>query len=291
MSALFGPSGNAQRFYDEGHKKTMETFAWLKANGLDAFEYPAGNGITGSLDTFMALGQEAARQGIRTSFHAPYFISLSGTDPEKRLKSIDYIRKSDEMARALGADILVIHTGSAAKISREEAVALAKDTIFKTLEAIPDSSVAFGLETMGKINQLGTLEEVLSICRMDARLRPVVDFGHMNARARGGLFNTADDYRRVFDTIATELDPDRANTLHCHFSKIEFTDAGEKRHLTFADTRFGPPFEPLMEAIVKDGLSPRIISESAGTQADDALAMKTYYQSMLSAANSPRSND
>ena len=69
--------------------------------------------------------------------------------------------------------------------------------------------------------------------------------------------------------------------MHCHFSKIEYTDAGEKRHLTFADTVYGPDFEPLAEALVKDGLCPRIISESAGTMAEDALAMQKAYQSAL----------
>lgn len=281
MAALFGPSGNAKRFYDEGHKKTLEAFSWLKEMGLDAFEYPAGNGITASLATFAALGEEARRQGIKTSFHTPYFISLSGTEEEKRLKSIEYIKKSDEAARAFGADILVIHTGSAAKISREEAVVLAKDTMEKTLTAIPDSPVRFGLETMGKKNQLGTLEEVLDICSIDPRLYPVVDFGHMNARERGGLFPTADDYRKVFDRIALALGDCYAKELHCHFSKIEFTDAGEKRHLTFEDTTYGPDFEPLMEAIVRENLSPRIICESNGTMADDALTMKQYYLSLL----------
>lgn len=280
MGALFGPSGNSERFYQEKHKKTLEAFAWLKAMGLDAFEYPAGNGITASLATFSALGEEAKKQGIRTSFHTPYFISLSSVEEEKRLKSIEYIKKSEEAARAFGADILVIHTGSAAKISREEAVALVKDTMYKTLEALPDSKVRFGLETMGKINQLGTLDEVIDICKIDKRLCPVVDFGHMNARERGGLFPTADEYRKVFDKIGTALGAEYADTLHCHFSKIEFTAAGEKRHLTFEDTTYGPDFEPLIEAIVREGLSPRIICESNGTQADDAFAMKQYYLSL-----------
>lgn len=280
MGAIFGPSGNSQRFYDEKHKRTLEAFAWLKTNGLDAFEYPAGNGITASVATFAALGEEAKRHGIRTSFHTPYFISLSSVEPEKRLKSIEYIKKSEEAAVAFGADILVIHTGSAAKISREEAICLVKDTMYRTLEALPASSVRFGLETMGKRNQLGTLEEVIDICKIDPRLCPVVDFGHMNARERGGLFSSCDDYRLVFDKIGCELGAEYANTLHCHFSKIEFTDSGEKRHLTFADTTYGPDYEPLMEAIVKEGLSPRIICESAGTQADDAIAMKKHYLSI-----------
>ena len=279
MMALFGPSGNSERFYEEGHKKTIEAFSWLSAMGLDAFEYPAGNGITASLTTFEALGKEAAKYNIKTSFHAPYFISLSSTELEKRLKSVEYIQKSEAAASALGADTIVIHTGSASKISREEAVYLATDTMYQTLNTIPSSSVYFGLETMGKKNQLGTLNEVITICKLDPRLRPVVDFGHINAR-EGGCFNTEDDYRRIFDTIAEKLGDEYAVNLHCHFSKIEYTAAGEKRHLTFADTIYGPAFEPLINVIYQDKLSPRIICESNGTMADDALTMKRYYESL-----------
>lgn len=80
-----------------------------------------------------------------------------------------------------------------------------------------------------------------------------------------------------FDRIGTALGDGVAEHLHCHFSKIEFSDGGEKCHLTFADAVYGPEFEPLAEAIVKEGVSPRIISESAGTQAEDALSMKEMW--------------
>ena len=281
MSAKFGPSGNCESFYNEGFKHTYQAPAWLASRNLDAYEYSAGNGITGTIPTFEKIGKEAKQHGIALSFHTPYFISLSGTDPEKRLKSIEYITKSVNAAEAMGADTLVIHAGSASKISREEAVYLAKDTLYKTLEAHPDTQLRFGIETMGKKNQLGTLEEVLDICTLSPRLCPVVDWGHLNARNCGNLFPTADDYLRVFEQIGNSLGYEYADTLHCHFSKIEFSSSGERRHLTFADTVYGPDFEPLMEAIAREGYSPRIICESAGTQAEDALAMKTYYQTLL----------
>lgn len=269
----FGPAGNSLSFYAAGMKSTKQAPGWVKEFGLDAYEYQCGSGVIGSDANFMAVGEEARRYGIAMSLHAPYFISLSGTDPEKRLKSIEYIRKSVHAAELLGADIIVIHTGSATKISREEAVALARDTISRALDEI-DTQVIFGLETMGKVNQLGTLDEVIEICGISKRLSPVVDFGHLNARDRGGVFVTPDDYRRVFDRIGSALGSGKAERLHCHFSKIEYTAGGEKRHLTFADRVYGPEFEPLAEVIAADSLSPRIICESDGTMAEDALTMK-----------------
>lgn len=279
--ATFGPGGNSDSFYAEGNKSTLQAPGWVKRRGLDAFEYEAGNGLTAGEGALRAIGEKAREHGILMSLHTPYFISLSGVDPEKRLKSIDYIQKSLWAAELLGADTIVIHSGSAAKISREEAMALSKDTLEKVAEAVGQTSVRLGIETMGKINQLGTLEEVIEQCRVSPLYAPVVDFGHLNARNLGNAFPDVDSYRRIFDTIGTSLGDSYAKTLHCHFSKIAYTGAGEKKHLTFADEEFGPRFEPLAEAIVREGVAPRIICESDGTQAEDALYMKNAFLACL----------
>lgn len=277
MSAKFGPGGNSEAFYAAGKKSTLDAPAWVSSQGLDAYEYEAGNGLSASPSMLKLIGEEAKRNNIQMSFHAPYFISLSGIVEEKRLNSIRYIQQSLEAAHLLGAKTIVVHTGSAAKISRDEAMRLAADTLVKTLNTADTYGVKIGLETMGKINQLGTLEEVLELCRIDSSLVPVVDFGHLNARNLGEMLKTANDYLRIFDKIDRLLGVDVAKNLHCHFSKIEWTGNGEKRHLTFEDQIYGPQFEPLVEVIAKNGLTPTIICESAGTQSEDALAMKKYY--------------
>lgn len=279
--ATFGPGGNSQSFYDAKYKSTKQAPAWLKTIGLDAYEYEAGNGVAAGESALREIGEAARENGILMSFHTPYFISLSGVDVEKRLKSIEYIEKSLWAAELLCADTIVIHCGSAAKISREEAMKLSADTLSRTLEKLGNTDISFGIETMGKQNQLGTLDEVMELCKMDKRLSPVVDFGHLNARDCGNVFVTVDDYRRVFDKIGENLGDEKAKYLHCHFSKIEWTDKGEKRHLTFEDRVYGPDFEPLMEAIARENLYPRIISESAGTQSEDALEMKKYYETLI----------
>ena len=277
MRANFGPGGNSEAFALAGKRSTLDAPAWVKEIGLDAYEYEAGNGLSASSSLLLAIGKEAARCNVKMSYHTPYFISLSGIVEEKRLNSIKYIRESLDAAHLLGAKTIVVHTGSAAKISRDEAMRLAADTLVRTLASVDTYGIKIGLETMGKINQLGTLDEVLELCRIDSAFVPVVDFGHLNARELGGVFNSADDYMRVFDKIDRSLGADVAQNLHCHFSKIEWSSGGEKRHLTFADDVYGPRFEPLVETIAKENLSPTIICESAGTQSDDALEMKKYY--------------
>ena len=279
--AFFGPGGNSKAFYDTGLKSTVDAPEWVKSVGLDAYEYEAGSGLTASAGTLLLIGQKAKDAGIRMSLHAPYFISLSGIEEVKRLGSLRYISQSLNAAKLLGAYLIVVHTGSAAKITRGEAMKLAADTLCHLLDEIPDNGVLIGLETMGKVNQLGTLDEVIELCKLSPRFVPVVDFGHMNARECGGVFNSAGDYLRVFDTIGARLGDEIARNLHCHFSKIEWSAGGEKRHLTFQDTVYGPPYEPLMDVIARDRLTPTIICESDGTMSDDALTMKRYYEGRL----------
>ena len=279
--ATFGPGGNSDSFYADGKKSTTDAPLWVKNFGLDAYEYEAGNGISAGEASLRAVGDAAREHGILMSIHAPYYISLSGVEQEKRLKSIAYIEKSLWAAELLGADTVVIHSGSAAKISREEAMRLSLDTLSKVAEAVGENPAArLGIETMGKVNQLGTLEEVIEQCKVSPIFTPVVDFGHLNARNLGDAFPDADHYRRIFNRIGETLGDAHAKHLHCHFSKIEYTNAGEKKHLTFADTQYGPLFEPLAEAILREGVCPRIICESAGTQAEDAKFMKACLQAV-----------
>lgn len=276
---VFGPGGTSEDM-KAAKLKTPGIPAWLKQKGLTAFEYECGRGVPKTPAAFSALGEAAKENGITLSVHAPYFISLSGLDDEIRLRSVDYIRQSVECAELMGAGIIVVHCGSCAQQSREDAMARSADTLGVALDRIK-SDVVIGVETMGKINQLGTLEEVVKLCGLSERLRPVVDFGHLNARNLGGYYVTKDDYGRTFDYIGRELGADAAKYLHCHFSKIMFTPAGgEKEHLTFEDTVYGPEFEPLMEAISDGGFCPSVICESAGTQAADALMMAEYFKGL-----------
>jgi deoxyribonuclease-4 len=275
---LFGPGGNGDAFKSSGYLSTQDAPGWLQEYGLDAYEYEAGNGLSAGAALLSAIGEKAREFGIKMSYHTPYFISLSGIDPEKRLKSIRYIRESIDAAHLLGADIIVVHSGSCSKISRAEAMALAKDTLYKTLESVDTKGIRIGLETMGKLGQLGTPQEVIELCSLDKSLAPVVDFGHLNARSIGEDFKSAKDFESVFDKIGDALGVDAAKYLHCHFSKIEYSAKGEVKHLTFKDDIYGPKYEHFIDAVSRLRLCPTVICESAGTQDEDALTMKKYYK-------------
>lgn len=283
MTAKFGVAGNSDSFYKEGHKASEEMPAWLNKFGLDAYEYQCGNGVRCGEQTARKIAKAAEENNIIMSVHSPYYINLATPEEEKRAGSINYILQSSQLVGFLGGDRVVVHSGALGKITREEALENAKKTLKLAREAMISNgyeNVRLCIETMGKINQLGNLYEVIELCRLDESFLPCIDFGHLNARTLGGLKEKA-DFEEIFDAIKNGLGEDRLRVFHSHFSKIEYTKGGEKKHLTFEDTVFGPDFEPVAEIICERGIAPIIISESAGTQAEDALCMKKMYESRL----------
>lgn len=278
----FGPAGNSESFAALGYKNSLQVPEYIVKMGLDCYEYQCGRGVNIGEDKARELGIKAKAAGISLSLHAPYYISMSSVEEEKRLNSINYILASAKAVDAMGGDRIVVHTGSCGKITREQALSLALDTMQKAIDALDReglSHIHICPETMGKVNQLGTLSEVLELCRLDERLIPCIDFGHLNARDLG-ILKTASDFENIFTSIQNALGTDRLKCFHSHFSKIEYTTGGEKRHLTFEDTVFGPDFEPMLELTYKYGCDPTFICESAGTQAEDAKQMKDYYLSL-----------
>ena len=135
-------------------------------------------------------------------------------------------------------------------------------------------------ETMGKLAQIGTPEEIIRFCLVDEVFTPCIDFGHVNAREQGSL-KTAADYRALLETFLEKLGYERMKHFHVHFSKIMYGAKGEIKPLTFADEKYGPEFGPLAAVLHEFKLEPYIVSESDGTQAEDARAMKRMYQAVL----------
>ena len=252
--------------------------------GLTAFEYQCGRGVRLGLDKAAALKEAFDAKGITFSVHAPYYISMSSLEEDKRLNSVNYLLQSCALVKALGGRRVIFHAGSCGKQSREAALEKALDTMRRAVQAVDEAGYGDCIlcpETMGKVNQLGTLDEVLALCSVDERMIPCVDFGHLYARSQGTELNdeTAPaDYAAILDAIAAALPGERAKKFHAHFSRVAYTKGGEKCHLTFADTEFGPPPAPLMQLLKTRGLAPTIICESAGTQAEDAAALKKLYE-------------
>lgn len=275
----FGPSGNSDSFYEQGYKTSAQMPAWLAGMGLDAYEYSCTKGVNVGEATAREIGRQAAENRIFLSIHAPYYINMASEEEDKRENSKRYILETLKVARWMGAKRIVIHTGSCSKLGRKAALELALKILGETLEL--SDSAGFGdinicPEVLGKHNQLGTIEEIMEMCKIDERVIPTIDFGHVHARGLG-ILNSEEDFASVIDIIENAIGSERTKNIHCHFSRIEYSKGGEKRHWNFIDRQFGPEFEHLAPVLVKRKMEPVIICESRGMMAEDALEMKNIY--------------
>ena len=278
----FGPSGNCDSFYAEGYSHTEQAAAFVKNRGLDCFEYSFGRGVRMSEDKAISIGEAFQNEGVEISVHAPYFINFANPDDEIAAKSYGYVLDSAKMCKLMGGKRIVFHPAAQGKVSRFEAVEKTKDRLkiladYIALNGLED--MIFCPETMGKQAQIGTVEEISEFCQIAPFYTPCVDFGHINAREQGSL-KTVEDYESRLRYMIDNLGYERMKHFHVHFSKIMYGAKGEVKHLTFADEVYGPEFSPLAVALKKLDLQPYIVSESDGTQAEDALEMKKMYFSL-----------
>lgn len=278
----FGPGGNDDAFYNEGHKHSIEVFEWLHNMNLDLYEYSFGRGVLLKNETASSFQEKAKEFGIQISVHAPYFINLATEDNEQQIKNEKYIFDSLEKLKYLGGKKCVVHSGTQRSFEREKAVELIKENIMKVM----DKMKSYGFddllvcpETMGKYSQIGNANEIVNICKLHKNLVPTFDFGHLNCLAQGGI-KTKEDFLNLLYIVKNGLGEEKLNNMHIHFSKIEYSEKGEVKHLTFDDEKFGPNFEPLAKALIELDISPTIICESRGTMALDAQKMKNIYLSL-----------
>lgn len=287
--AKFGVAGNSNTFTTTVSKSSLKAPPWLQSIGLDAYEYQCGHGIRTGIDTARKIGDAAKTSNIALSVHSPYSFNLANSEPSAIENTLRTLEKTCWLTDALGGTRIVIHSGSLLKRTRQDSLQAAEEVLKKVIQYCDDqgySHLTFCPETMGKINQLGDLEEVLHLCTLDPRphrLIPCIDFGHLYARSLG-VEQDKEHYVKMLDRVQEVLGEEKAKIFHSHFSKIEFTpNGGEKKHLTFQDNQgYGPHWTPLAEEIARRNWSPTFICESAGTQSEDALTMKEIYQKSLS---------
>ena len=274
----FGPAGNSESFYEQGYQHTIEQPAWLNQLGLNAYEYSFGRGVRIKDDTAEKLGEEFKKYSILPSCHAPYYINFATMEQEKSENNYRYLLQSAHAARCMGAQRVIFHPGVAGE-DRKASVERIKERLKKAVLVLEDAGlgdITLCPETMGKINQVGDLQETLEFCTVSDKLMPCIDFGHLYARSLG-----ADEGEeatcRILDAIVAALGEERGKQFHVHFSNIEYTKAGEKRHHNYGDSEYGPSFEPLAKQIVLRNLDLTIICESKGRMAEDAALFMSMW--------------
>ena len=280
--ALFGPAGLGQDYADKGYSGTAKSAEYLTGLGLTALEYSLGRGVTIGQDSAHAIGESLRGAGIALSVHAPYFVNLATDDPARQERNVVWLGQACQVAQWMGADRVIFHPGSALKGNRALAMELSLPNLAGCIAQLTEQGLMQGVmlcpETMGKNNQLGSVDEIIVFCR-EFGLVPCLDFGHIHTVGQGCILSQ-DDAAGVLDTFITGLGHERMANCHVHFSHIEYSTGGEVRHRTFAEEGYGPDFAHVAPAIKAAGLAPRFICESAGTQALDAAEMRELWDSL-----------
>ena len=276
----FGPAGVPPSF--RRLKAALEDVPkLLQKEGLDAFEYQAvrwGGKPQIKREVAERLGSEAEKHDVWLSLHGSYFINFCG---EKNVieASKQRLIACATAAEWMNAHIVVFHPGFYGKKEPKEAfkncLEALKDVV-ESMKTLGIKKVKIGPETMGKQSQFGSLEEILKLCEEVEQTQPVIDWAHLHARDKG-RFRTIEDFRKVVEEIENRLGTEAVKDMHCHFTKVEFTEKGEKRHHTLDEAEYGPDFTLLAKVIVEFKLRPVIISESPVLDVD-AVKMRDILQ-------------
>jgi len=260
----FGPAGVPPMFRLMG--ATMaDVPKLLHEEGLDAFEYQAsrwGPIPQVKREDAQKLGEQARKNDVKLSMHGSYFVNLSGK------KEVVEASKRRLIACATAADwmdayVVVFHTGFYGKFEKDYAL----KTCITALKEVSAEMKTLGLkaelgpETMGKKSQVGTIDEILTICQQVEGTQLVIDWGHLHALHQGSL-KEVEDFRAIAEKVEEKLGTEALRSMHCHFSKIEFTSQGEKCHHTLDEEHYGPEFRMLAEVIADFQLHPTMICET-----------------------------
>lgn len=279
----FGPAGVPPKFrYINATLEDVLTL--LREERLDAFEYEAifwGGKPQIKKEDAEKFGAQAKKNDILLSLHGSYFINFCG---EERIVEASKKRllACATAAEWMNAYVVVFHPGFYGKKPQREAfrncLKVLKE-IVETMRNMGIRNVKIGPETMGKRSQFGSLKEVLDLCREVEQTQLVVDWSHLHARD-GGRLRTLEDFRETVEEIERQLGTEATRDMHCHFTKIEFTDKGERRHHTLEEEKYGPDFTMLARIITEFKLRPVIISESPMLDLD-AIRMRDTLLDLL----------
>ncbi|MCS7365624.1 MAG: TIM barrel protein, partial [archaeon GB-1867-035] len=221
----FGPAGKPLKYKG----KSEEVPRFLHELGLDAYEYQAVRGVKISEDKAKTLAQFAKEFDVELSLHAPYYINLCSTKESVIVSSVQRLVASMKAAKLMNASVVVFHPGYYGSLSPEEALSVCISSMNKVIEYAKSegvSNVYLSPETMGKIKQLGSLDEILSLCESVENTIPTIDWAHLHARGKGAI-KTKDDYLKVLCEIEKRLGSEVVKSLHMHFTKVSFSDSGE----------------------------------------------------------------
>jgi deoxyribonuclease IV len=242
----------------------------LVARGYDACEIDFEGGFWMDWEYAAQLGRLAREAGVALSLHAPLaaFLGHLERGGKKHRMAVGMLDHSAGIAVACAAALVVVHPGFLLGRERVDAIAAVVSQLEELRERLEGKgrAVPFGVEVMGRVRELGSLEDVLAICGQLPWVRPVLDFAHLHAVSDGG-FTHADTFAAALAGADRVLDPDAP--FHIHFSDISFANRNEKSHLPYGEGTLRA--EPLAEALDRFGRPATVIAESPDESSNQAI--------------------
>jgi deoxyribonuclease-4 len=242
----------------------------LVADGYDAVEIEFGRGFWMDWEYARELGARAGERDLALSIHAPLaaFLGHAEYGSRKHKMALGMLDHTAGIAVACGAAPVVIHPGFLLGRERSEAIDAVVRQLAELRErlAAKDRAVPFGVEVMGRVRELGSLDDVLEICRRLDWVRPVVDFAHLHATS-DGAFTNADRFAATLAAADEVLAP--RVPFHIHFSDISYANRNEKWHLPYGEGTLRA--EPLVQALAGARRPATVIAESPDGASNQAI--------------------
>ena len=247
-----------------------EALAILLERGYTACEIDFESGFWMDYPFAERLGELAREHDIALSVHAPLFGFMGHLEASGRkfTSAVGALDRSAGIAAACGAELVVFHPGFLLGRSREDAL----DAVVEQLGALrerlegKDRAVVFGVEVMGRVRDLGSLDDVIAISQRTTWVRPVLDFAHMHATS-DGAFLAVEPFTEALRAVDEVLDPE--SPFHIHFSDIAFANRNETKHLPYGEGTLRA--DPLREALDAFERPARVISESPDERSNQAI--------------------
>ena len=289
----FGVAGFPVNFFSSSYgKNRANIFKWIQEIGLDGIELQCTYGIKMKDEQASLYRKLAEDNHLFITIHAPYYISLASLNPEVVERSKQDIIRVFELAHKLNAKRIIFHPGAGYGKTLEDRKNGLNRLIHSLNEVksfIDTTDVKLYPEVGGKVNQLGSLDEIIEICKQVDYARPCIDLAHLHAREMGSM-TSKDKIVQVFKTIEKELGREILEETHFHVYPVDYTDKGEKVHKAFGECKedsqlslfetnqeYMPRAKDYIDAIHEVGLSPITICEAHNTQDIGAKLMKDLY--------------
>ena len=258
----FGPSGLPLGSFEEAA-------AELAASGYRACEIGFAGGFWLDYETAPQLAAALGAHDIVLSVHAPLAAFMGHVEREKKFKmALGMLDHTAGLAKAAGADLIVFHPGFLLGRERGRAIADVVSQLGDLRDRLESKGrlVPFGVEVMGRVRDLGTIDDVLAIASQIDFVRPVLDFAHMHATSDGAYTNV-ETFAAALAATDEILEP--GVPFHIHFSDIAYANRNETKHLPYGEGTLRA--EPLRDALAGFDRPATVISESPDEESTQTI--------------------